>query len=151
MKNILISYHLVLGTSTGCDLIGHSKKRFLRIQLSAMFSFQQHEETSQECKTVLTSQSLVAVILSFYLDMIELSEQLFKTNYFLMFGSAILRQICVNIVNMYILHCIIGERWEAIWIHDHVYACVLKVYLQRCVENMQRKYSKIIYKDNRLK
>ena len=20
-----------------------------------------------------------------------------------------------------------GERWEAIWIHDHVYACVLKV------------------------
>ena len=26
--------------------------------------------------------------------------------------------------------CIIGERWEAIWIHDHVYACVLKVFLE---------------------
>ena len=27
---------------------------------------------------------------------------------------------------------IIGERWEAIWIHDHVYACVLKVCLHIC-------------------
>ena len=33
-----------------------------------------------------------------------------------------------------------GERWEAIWIHDHVYACVLKVRIFLCFTSIQLHY-----------
>ena len=45
-----------------------------------------------------------------------------------MFTVPFYHNLIVKIYHMELF--IIGERWEAIWIRDHVYACVLKVCLR---------------------
>ena len=47
-----------------------------------------------------------------------------------MFTVPFYHNLVVKIYHMELF--IIGERWEAIWIRDHVYACVLKVSLHIC-------------------